>query len=317
MERDGDRIIRVVPGSAFTVRYDEYVHEVAIDELGGRASGRGPDDTRPIVPIFGDSMTFGLGVRDRETWVSRVDRSTMVRLENFGMPGTDLLNQIDVLDRMHARLQAPPICFFVVYLGNDLSSIASAMDTDTGDAGAAPASWSGGLFAINEALDERGMLRRLYSVQLTRAMAVRLVHASRYEPQVRSVLALMDRRTSLDRERRAFDQAIERLARTAARLRFAPAVVIVPDRFQVEERSRRDKAAQYGEPVSSYDPRRPNAIVADALIARGISFIDTTECLAGRAGQYYVRDEHFTAAGHETIAACVREFIVDRTASIR
>ena len=191
------------------------------------------------------------------------------------------------------------------------------MDTDTGGAVTTAASWSGGLFAVNQALDERRMLRRLHFVQWARAMAVRAANASRREPQMSGVFALMDRGVALDRERRGVEQAIDRLARAAVRLGFAPAVVILPDRLQVDERSRRDKAAQYGVTFSSYDPRRPNRLVTETLARRGISFIDATDCLEGRAGQYYVRDEHFTAAGHETIAACVRAFIVDRSAAIR
>jgi lysophospholipase L1-like esterase len=314
VERDAGRIVRFMPGSEFTVRDDEYFHRVRIDEYGGRDPGRASGGAVPIVPVFGDSMTFGLGVADDETWVSLAGRFLPVRLVNFGMPGTDLLNQLDSLDRMHTRLASPPVCLFVVFLGNDLTTLAETIEPDTRD-GTASASLSDRLFAVNRALDDSWMLRRWYVVQWARAMAVRAVNASRSEPQVQGMLALMDRAASLDRVRRAFEHAADRLLSEAARLRFTPAVLILPDHFQVEERVRRDKAALYGVSMSSYDPRRPNRIVTEALASRGVAFIDASACLEGRTGQYYVRDGHFTAAGHRTIADCTSPFIVERWAA--
>lgn len=158
------------------------------------------------------------------------------------------------------------------------------------------------------------MLRRWYVVQWARALAVRRVNASRREPLVERVFALMDRAAPLDRIRRNFEQAVDRLVSTAVRFRYRPVVMIIPDRFQVEEHIRRDKAALYDVPLSSYDPWQPNRLVAETLAARGIAFIDATACLEGRAGQYYVRDTHLTAAGHETVARCVGPFVAERLA---
>jgi len=128
----------------------------------------------------------------------------------------------------------------------------------------------------------------------------------------------MDRATPLEGVRRTFTEAVDRLVRSAVRFRFTPIVIVIPDRSQVDERIRRDKSALYGVPLSSYDPRQPNRPVAETLAARGIAFVDATACLEGRAGQYYVRDGHLTAAGHATVAACVSAFIVQQaSASIR
>ena len=311
VESHGGEPVRFVPGSAFDVRDDEYAHRVRIDEYGGRASGRAPAGTPPIVPVFGDSMTFGLGVRDEETWVSLAGRSLPVRLENFGMPGSEMIEDLHAIDALDARLGAPRVCVFVVFLGNDLTQIAPTPAPGAG--GSSPlSSW---LSAANEALDQRSILRRWYVVQWTRALAVRAVNASRHEPQVQGMLALMDRAAVLEPLRRGFAQAADRLVSTAARLRFTPAVVIIPDHFQVDAQLRSDKAAQYGVPSSSYDPRQPNRIVTDALAARGVAFLDASSCLEGRAGQYFPRDGHLTVAGHETVARCVSAFIAERSAA--
>ena len=311
VERDNGRPIRFVPGSHFTVRHDEFMHTVRIDELGGRASGRVAAAGRPIVPVFGDSMAFGIGVRDAETFVSLLERSLPVRLVNFAMPGSELFDQLDALERLDVALGSPTVCLFVVFLGNDLTDMANVIDEGP-PSGDIALSFSERLFLANRALDDRRVLRRSYLVQWTRALAIRLVNASRSEPQVERVFSLMDRAGSSDRVRAAFERAVERLVHTADRGRFTPLVIVVPDRFQVNEGIRRDKAALYGVSLSAYDPRRPNRIAAETLAARGVAFVDASSCLEGRAGQYYVRDTHLTAAGHETIARCVESFLVAR-----
>lgn len=72
---------------------------------------------------FGDSFTFGFGVGEDETFVARLDRSGPGRHVNFGVPGDDLLAEID-----HARLllaelpetDHPRAIYFHAFLGNDI-----------------------------------------------------------------------------------------------------------------------------------------------------------------------------------------------------
>jgi len=314
IERDAGRPVRFVPGSRFTIRHDEYVHDVHIDEYGGRATPRAVAAGRPIVPVFGDSLAFGVGVRDEETFVSLLAPSLPVRLVNFSMPGSqmlDQLDQLDVLERLDARVAVPTMGVFVVFLGNDLTDVAiSAADGE--ETGRAAAWFSGWLFAMNAALDEHRLVSRWHAVQWARALAVRRVNAARSEPQMEPIFMLMDRAAPLDRVRQGFEAAVDRLVSTAARIRFTPVVIVIPDRFQVNEQMRRDKAALHGVSGASYDPWRPNRLVAEVLGARGLAFIDTTACLDGRAGQYFVRDLHLTAAGHETVARCVGPFVAAR-----
>ena len=220
VERDAGLPVRFVPGGSFTVRDDEFVHAVAIDEYGGRASGRVSAGDQPILPVFGDSMTFGVGVRDEETWVGVAGRSLPVRLVNFGMPGSDLLDHLQALDRLEARLGSPAVCVFVVFLGNDLTSIASSMEPESRDNDARGPSLSDRLVAMNQTMQARALLRRWYIVQWARALAVRAVNTSRRQPQVQGMLALMDRGARLESLRRAFEEAADRLVRASVRFRF-------------------------------------------------------------------------------------------------
>jgi hypothetical protein len=72
---------------------------------------------------FGDSFTFGFGVAEDETFVSLLDQSGPGRHVNFGVPGDDLLAEID-----HARMllselpkeDHPRALYFHAFFGNDI-----------------------------------------------------------------------------------------------------------------------------------------------------------------------------------------------------
>ncbi len=105
------------------ITHDEYRHDVDIDEYGGRSPGPAALSPGPLIPVFGDSFAFGLGVRDAETFVSVIDARISERLINVGMPGSSLPDELDSLDALDGALNAPPPCVFVVFLGNDLEDI--------------------------------------------------------------------------------------------------------------------------------------------------------------------------------------------------
>lgn len=92
------------------------------------------------------------------------------------------------------------------------------------------------------------------------------------------------------------------------------AVLLIPDEFQVEDALWRAVAAQPGEDL---ERDRPQRILAKALRARGIPFLDLLPILRaeppgpdGNRHLYHLRDTHFNARGNrvagEAIAAFVR-----------
>jgi hypothetical protein len=91
-------------------------------------------------------------------------------------------------------------------------------------------------------------------------------------------------------------------------LKFSSMIVAIPDRHQINEILRRMNAAKYGYDDKILDPHRPNLLLKNSVLTRGITFFDSTECLAtidNPANLYYSIDDHFTAAGHKNFAGCV------------
>ncbi|MCH7644320.1 MAG: hypothetical protein IH974_05735, partial [Myxococcales bacterium] len=73
---------------------------------------------------FGDSFTFGFGVDANETFVSLLDRDAPGRHVNFGLPGDDILSQLERGPRLLGRLEGgvtPEVIYFHLFFGNDLS----------------------------------------------------------------------------------------------------------------------------------------------------------------------------------------------------
>ncbi len=73
---------------------------------------------------FGDSFTFGFGVDANETFVSLLDRDAPGRHVNFGLPGDDILSQLERAPRLLGRLEGgvmPEVIYFHLFFGNDLS----------------------------------------------------------------------------------------------------------------------------------------------------------------------------------------------------
>jgi GDSL-like Lipase/Acylhydrolase family len=91
----------------------------SVDSAGFRRDPMFQSGASNWVAVVGDSFTFGLGVNDGETFVSRLNGLQRGQFVNFGVPGysTDqevLLCESEVLPRRPSEL------LLVVYLGNDL-----------------------------------------------------------------------------------------------------------------------------------------------------------------------------------------------------
>jgi hypothetical protein len=78
------------------------------------------DGARRRVAVLGDSFTFGLGVEDGETFVSRlneIDPGTVYL--NFGVPGYSTDQELQLLDPQVFR-ESPDSVWLAFYLGNDI-----------------------------------------------------------------------------------------------------------------------------------------------------------------------------------------------------
>src|SRR5262245_13465992 len=120
----GGKFVRFKPDTQFNVKYYEYSTIVHTDQWGGRLV---PDvkkaDGVPVVPVLGDSFSFGLGVKDEETFINLICKNSDAAYLNLGAPGSSLPNQLDILEFRHKELGSPPLYVFVFYVGNDFTDM--------------------------------------------------------------------------------------------------------------------------------------------------------------------------------------------------
>ena len=116
VEENNGRFVRFTPLSKFKVWHYEYDMEANIDQWGGRKTLNSPGaDKNALIPFLGDSFTFGVGVKDDETYGSLLSKTMSYPLINLGMPGSCLANHLDILEHRHAELGSPQLYVFNVF----------------------------------------------------------------------------------------------------------------------------------------------------------------------------------------------------------
>jgi len=111
---------RLSPGWRGRHHHADFDVEYAVGANGQRGD---PGDAGHPVAVFGDSFTFGLGVSERETFVSRLSElDPGSRYVNLGVPGYSTDQEVLLMRRELGRW-SPRHVLLVVYLGNDLLDI--------------------------------------------------------------------------------------------------------------------------------------------------------------------------------------------------
>ena len=86
----------VAPGSVYRQVSNEYDALTTITDKGHRAPAV---DGNPDIVFIGDSFTFGYGLSDEQTFVSRYCRRQRLACANLGLPGSGTLRQVERLEK--------------------------------------------------------------------------------------------------------------------------------------------------------------------------------------------------------------------------
>ena len=157
-------------------------------------------------------------------------------------------------------------------------------------------------------------LRRLYIIQWFRHKVLLLVNRTNADLMDPIFLVIRKDRTYLDDAGIFLEQELQRLIGIASKLQFNVAFVVLPDRHQVNSDLLGLKSAYYGVSAEQIDARLPNSVLAKALAAHDIPYVDITDCMANRDdvdALYYKGDNHFTARGHRAAAECMAPGLED------
>ena len=292
------------PNSSFEVAHAEYSHRVTIDDLGGRRVS--PQGHGRVLPCLGDSFTFGVGVKDEETFVSLLQSRVPVRLVNLGVPGSALHTQRRILEGRFSELGSPGRVVVFFFLGNDFEDLRKAGEAPSD----LPSQHRGVPWLVND-LVNNSPLRRSYLLQSIKHGLLKRAPDQPRNP----VFWLMDTRNTayLEQASRALATEVHTWSRLRESLEVTPLFVLIPDVHQIDQRRRELQAGFYGIPQDSLHASRPNRVAAQALGRAGFEVVDVTEELSqdGSRGLYYVNDNHLTAAGHARFAQCVGAKIAD------
>jgi len=108
------------PGWTGRHHHHDFDVDYAINRRGFRVDPA-MQDVSPRVAVLGDSFTFGLGVEDAETFVSRLNADSQASgpLLNMGVPGYSTDQQTLLFNRT-VGLESVETVMLVVYLANDL-----------------------------------------------------------------------------------------------------------------------------------------------------------------------------------------------------
>lgn len=291
-ELDPDRVPRLRPGRQSSVpRGDgtDATYLVRVDERGCRGPTRPPLEPGGLrLLAIGDSMTFGKGVDDPETWCASLEPllSTAlgrpVRVDNGGIVGLGPREELHRLEALLPVLQ-PDVVLVQFTVAND------ALDA---------LRWREGSRQLEP--DPGFALELRDSAWLSNPLA-RWSRAYRWLAWNQGRHAL---RYRLMQSPAALDRAAALLA--AMRERAAPrpfGVLIAPTVGQVEG-SRADRWV---------DTEAINRGIAERLRARGIPCLDPLPQLRARASAgeslYIPIDRHWNPAGHRAVASALVPFV--------
>jgi len=300
------------PGATFYARHAEYQHLVTIDELGGRVLPL-PTEPGPLLPVLGDSFTFGLGVKDGETFLALSAPSSPMRWLNLGVPGSGLHDQLNIVELRHRELGAPETYVFVLFMGNDLTDVRKRHERAAAlGAGFEPDDGRGWLWETNTFVVHHPVLKRVYLIQFLRQKVLWMSIGGRPGYMEPVFAAMRTDASYLEDSLNYLRLELERLERLSHSLGFHYLFVLLPDVYQLDELRRSWKAKSIGLREEVLDPDRLTVTIRATLDDFGIPYADLTPCLSEVPvhGLFYLHDNHFTAAGHAVAASCLRQHAV-------
>ncbi len=308
VDSEGGKFVRFKSDTQFKVDYYEYSTTIHTDHWGGRiVPSVKKTEGLPIIPVLGDSFSFGLGVKDDETFINLMCKNSDANYLNLGAPGSALPNQLDVLEFRHKELGSPGLYVFVFYLGNDFSDMIRYYEGSSNDESKNS--------KIMDFMKHRHFIERSYAAQFALhylSPDTHTKHKTRYYRTPdgnrisNSIYLLMSRSKpySLEAEE-VLTRSLDRLENLSKNLHFRYEFIVIPDKRQTDTDIFNKQASAFGLSTDRLDRSYPDRFLEKHLEQRGIHYLDVMACLKDQHGLYYKNDDHLTAAGHRVVADCI------------
>jgi len=310
---------RYLPNRTGRLERGDFAFTFTTDEHGFRNPTPWPDKAEIVV--IGDSMGFGYGVEDEQTWTSRVDSAfPESRLINLSMIGTGPQQYLELLER-HGLGLDPDLVLYTLFPGNDVrdAKVFKEWRDTNREVGYRRWRMEGG-----EDEEDPGLIERVFNASYLVAV-LRDVRRSLASPFAGETIEVengsrlrLAPTTYVGSERLTqpgqpiFELTMETIETARARVEEAGGefvVLLVPTKEEVYLQLR--------------DRPHPDLVdpFANALDARGIPYLDLTQPLLEAAGHngplYFKVDGHPNARGYEVIAEAVVAYINERGEDIK
>ena len=299
---DGFR--ELTPGFKGTISRAEFHAPVQISEFGVRGPGPGPrrENTCRLL-LLGDSQTFGFGVLDHETYAVRLQellagmyRGADVQVVNAGVPGYGTVDEIIWL-RKHGREVDPDLIVaqflsvndFKINRGSSHASLLLGQDARQPSAAAAPTNGSEERVSLPSRIVNaiHALKRRSHVMTL---VSESLSYAGMRLGLLGGVAAMWGEDFTAEDSGRTKGLLVM-LAAEAKAMGVPIVLVYTTGKAQV---------------IAGDGASLPSAgVMAGAAAEAGVPWIDMTAELRRRPDRqelYFVRDGHWTAAGHRAVA---------------
>ena len=301
-------------------------YHVSTNSAGMRGPALRPSDQveRRILGL-GDSMTYGMGVEEPETYLRRLEHllndqrrsgSGVVEVLNGGVPAYGTLQELQYLQRVGLGY-AP-----------DLVVLGFYPSTDLGENENPPLRVVEGflLTSVGSRLDNLKLwLRRhvrVYAFTVTtlkrhdglRRWLARVGIVARRDPGSNTLRVFLNPAPpEIARQWQVADALLIEMQRLLAARGIPLLVMGIPHRVSVDPELMRRAAHGAGIAPQQLDPKIPHRMLADLCRAHGIPYLDLLAAFE-RARQegvtlYFEFDEHLAPGGHDTVAATLATFL--------
>lgn len=320
---DPERDYKLAPNFQAEAKTPEYSALIKTNSLGLRDSqeyGKKGIQTHRIV-VLGDSFVMGVGVNVEETFVKALERRLRENADkrnyeviNTGVPGYNTRHELAYL-RNDGMLLQPDSLILGFYIGNDihdnyqdvrLRAINGYLQKDGETTGRLPAS-------IRLFLETRSHLYRFLWPYVRRVTDKSFAKG---EAQELAFLAKIYAKEEDEQARamwRATKIRLRELANFALQHSLPLTVVIITDRYQVDQTEWERTVSNAPGGKSAYDRNKPNRRVLQYCNELGLPAIDLFPVFQRPSAQgptYLKLDGHWTTVGNEIAAQAVYAFLL-------
>lgn len=291
--------------------YREFEYRITTNAQGFRNTYPFAEDLQSYsLVVLGDSQSFGVGINDDQTFASRLAKGLGTSVLNTACPGYNTMEEL-LTYKNRVRQFKPHSVLLFFFSGNDpyenfsnrnlfyLTPLNNKQNTGS----------SFSLAHLKKFLSRHSAIYySLIRLRQTPQINHILYQLKLLNPLPPSELAVFEK--GVNDEASAHWQITEKIILNirdeieADGCEFK--VVLIPDRFQVDESYWYQWVAKYRLDPQKFDLMLPNQHLAGFCKKNGIAFADPTEALIQMRKQgkkvYWEIDNHLNARGHQTIA---------------